>query len=74
MFPEFESLAEELKANNPHFLSILNKHRDLDQKIVKMEFRELPAASEQMEVEALKKKRLALKDELYQILRKASGG
>ena len=42
----------------------------LDEKITEMEKREIPVPDD--EIEMLKKQKLALKDELYQILRKAS--
>lgn len=70
MFPEFRGLVDELKAKDPHFNSMLDKHRDLDQKIMKIESGDGSGIHEQLEVDALKKK-LALKDELYQTLRKA---
>lgn len=71
MFPEFQGLVEDLKSKNPHFSSMLDRHRDLDQQIAKMESGDGSGIHEHLEVEALKKKKLALKDELYQILKKA---
>lgn len=72
MFPEFQGLADELKAKNPRFNSMLDKHRDLDRQITKMEAGDGSGTHEQLELEALKKKKLALKDELYQTLRTAA--
>ena len=69
MFPEFQGLVDELRAKDPHFNSMLDKHRDLDQQIMKMEAGDGSGLYEQLEVDALKKKKLALKDELYQALR-----
>ncbi|MGE5492230.1 MAG: YdcH family protein [Actinomycetota bacterium] len=71
MFPEFQGLVDELKSKDPHFKGMLDKHRDLDLQIVKMESGDGSGIYEHLEVEALKKKKLALKDELYQTLKKA---
>ncbi|MFT3801350.1 MAG: YdcH family protein [Burkholderiaceae bacterium] len=70
MFPEFRDLITRLKTNDPHFLRLFDKHNEIDQKIKNMEAR-LEAATHE-EIETLKKRKLHLKDELYQILLKAN--
>ncbi len=70
MFPEYRDLMSQLKTKDARFERLFSKHNDLDQKIKNMEARITPSTAEQIEV--LKKEKLALKDEIYQILRKAS--
>lgn len=69
MFPEHRELVSHLKANDGHFGSLCNKHQELDQKIRQMG---TPIDSAvQDEIEVLKKKKLRIKDEIYELLRKA---
>jgi uncharacterized protein YdcH (DUF465 family) len=70
MFPEYRDLITQLKTTDRHFLGLFNKHNELDQRIKNMESNIEHATG--VEIETLKKEKLALKDELYQILRKAS--
>lgn len=70
MFPEYRDLITELKTSDRHFLNVFDKHNELDQKIKNMEAHIEHGTHE--EIERLKKEKLALKDELYTILRKAS--
>ena len=69
MFPEYRDLITQLKTTDRHFVNLFDRHNALDQKIKNMEARLEPATD--IEIEVLKKEKLALKDELYQILRKA---
>lgn len=71
MFPEYRDLITKLKGHDIHFTRLFDKHNELDQQIQNMEARIQPGT--QLEIEALKKAKLALKDELYTILRQASG-
>lgn len=70
MFPEYRDLITRLKTTDRHFLSVFEQHNELDQRIRNMESGIEPATH--LAIETLKKEKLALKDELYQILRKAS--
>ncbi len=70
MFPEYRDLISKLKTEDARFERLFDKHNELDQQIKNMEARIISASSE--EIDTLKKEKLALKDELYQILRKAS--
>ena len=70
MFPEYRDLISQLKTSDRHFQNLFQKHNELDQKVKNMEARIEPASAEDIEV--LKKEKLALKDELYTILKKAS--
>lgn len=70
MFPEYRELISQLQANDPRFDHLVGKHHELDRKIQLMEAHVEPASHEDIEV--LKKKKLRLKDEIYELLRKAS--
>ncbi len=72
MFPEYRDLITQLKTADRHFLSVFDKHNELDQQIKNMESH--IESGTPYEIEVLKKKKLALKDELYDILRKAEAG
>ena len=70
MFPEYRTLITTLKQSDQHFTRLFDQHNDLDQKIKNMEVQIEPGTG--VEIENLKKEKLHLKDQLYQILRKAS--
>ena len=70
MFPEYRDLISKLKTEDARFERLFDKHNELDQQIKNMEARIVSASNE--EIDTLKKEKLALKDELYRILRKAS--
>lgn len=71
MFPEYRELITSLKHSDYHFTRLFDEHNDLDQKIKNMEAGIEPGSHEA--IETLKKQKLRLKDELYVILKKASG-
>lgn len=68
MFPEYRDLISHLKTEDAHFGRIFDEHNELDQKIKNMEDGITLATHE--EIEDLKKQKLHLKDELYQMLLK----
>lgn len=70
MFPEYRELISQLKTSNRHFQNLFEKHNALDQKIKNMESRLEFGTPD--EIEVLKKKKLALKDEIYDLLQKTS--
>ncbi|SME94622.1 YdcH family protein [Pseudogulbenkiania subflava] len=69
MFPEFRDRISQLKTADAHFARLFDKHNALDQQIKNIEAH-LEAGSAE-DVENLKKEKLKLKDELYQILKSA---
>ncbi len=69
MFPEYRDLITRLKTTDRHFQNVFDKHNELDQKIKNMENHVEPGTP--VEIEVLKKEKLVLKDELYELLRKA---
>lgn len=70
MFPEYRELITHLKSVNPRFLSLFDKHHRLDGEILR---REGPKGTGyDLKVALLKKEKLRLKDEMYQMLKNAS--
>ncbi|HPK31494.1 MAG: DUF465 domain-containing protein [Ottowia sp.] len=69
MFPEYRDLITRLKTEgtNHRFLHLFEKHNELDHKITALENHD--AGSVHAEIEALKKEKLHIKDELYTLLR-----
>jgi uncharacterized protein YdcH (DUF465 family) len=70
MFPEFRELISELKTSNRYFHKLFDQHNDLDQRIRLIEAHLEPGTHE--EIEVMKKQKLAIKDELYQLLKRVS--
>ena len=70
MFPEYRDLISELKTSDRYFQNLFDKHNSLDQRIKNMESRIEPGTPD--EIEVLKKKKLAIKDDLYALLQKIS--
>jgi uncharacterized protein YdcH (DUF465 family) len=70
MFPEFRDQITQLKTTDAHFVRLFTKHNELDQKIKNMESHLEQGTHE--EIEVLKKEKLHLKDQIYQILKKAA--
>ncbi len=69
MFSEHSELIAQLKSTDGHFASVYERHEALDQKLTRMA--EGKEAGSPLEVEHLKKSKLALKDEAYAMLQKA---
>ena len=65
--PEFKEKIHELKMNDNHFSRLFDEYHNLDNEVIRIE--EGVENSSDDYLETLKKKRLALKDELFQILR-----
>lgn len=70
MFPEYRDLITQLKGQDTHFTRLFDKHNELDQLIKNKEAHIEPGS--QIEIERLKKEKLLLKDQVYDVLRKAS--
>ena len=70
MFHEFRDLISELKTTDRYFQILFEKHNARDQRIKNMESRLEPGTPD--EIDVLKKKKLAIKDELYVLLQKIS--
>lgn len=67
--PEYKDKIHELKVSNAHFAKLFDKYHEVDHEVRRIEQGiETPADAYAEEV---KKKRLALKDELFQMLKAA---
>ena len=71
MFPEYRGLITKLKTEDSHFARLFDKHNELDHKVKALESGVEHGGA--VEIENLKKEKLRLKDEMYEILRKADG-
>ncbi len=71
MFPEYRDLITELKHHDAHFQRLFDEHNALDEEITRMESDPV-AGHRHDDIEDKKKQKLHLKDQLYQILLKAS--
>ncbi len=69
MFPEYSELISQLKGKDYDFTRLYEKHQELDQKIQNLALHLKPGG--EREIDALKKEKLQLKDQLLQILQKA---
>ena len=65
-FPQLKDKIHALKTSDHHFARRFDEYNDLDREVRRLEGEGSPKADESME--ELKKKRLALKDELYRML------
>lgn len=64
-FPELATVVTRLKVSDLHFAHLLKKHDAIDEQITADETGVAPMGD--VELEDLKKQRLRLKDELYQM-------
>lgn len=69
-FPEFKDRIHTLKVGNPHFAKVLERWEALDKQIARAEAR-IELMSEDAE-EELRRTRVRLKDELYEMLRQGA--
>jgi len=69
-FPEFKDTIHELKTSNAHFAKLFSEYEEVDREVVRIEQDIEPTSDDYLE--AQKKKRLALKDELYAMLKQAA--
>jgi len=65
-FPEHKDKIHELKTHNAHFSKLFDEYHDVDKELRRVQ-QEIETPSDQF-VEDLKKKRLALKDELFAMI------
>ncbi|MBN3859320.1 DUF465 domain-containing protein [Neisseriaceae bacterium PsAf] len=70
MFPEYRDLISKLRVENAHFAKLFEEHNKLDHKIANLE--KDPVTSGLDEIDDLKRQKLQLKDEIYEMLIKES--
>jgi hypothetical protein len=66
MFPEYRDLILLLREESPHFARLFEEHNELDKHISQLELD--PVNHINHDIEAIKRKKLKLKDEIYRIL------
>jgi len=66
MLHEYRDIISKLKVENAHFEKIFEKHNELDDLISEVEEGRKPM--DDLELEKLKKEKLALKDEAYAMI------
>jgi uncharacterized protein YdcH (DUF465 family) len=71
-FPEHKEAIHALKTQSAHFRRLFDEYHVLDREIVRIEEEIEPASDPR--TEALKQKRVHLKDELYAQIQKVAGG
>ena len=70
MLHEYRELIAELRQNDNHFARLFNEHNALDEEINRMESDAAVSANSHEEIERKKREKLALKDKIYDYLRK----
>lgn len=66
-FPEFKDKIHELKTSDSHFRKLFDEYDEIDKEVLRSE--ELIETHSDDFVEELKKKRLNLKDQLFEMLK-----
>lgn len=66
MFPEYQELIHKLRHDDPHFAKIFEIHQELDKEIAQLELNPVNLIND--DIEAMKRKKLKIKDEIYKIL------
>jgi uncharacterized protein YdcH (DUF465 family) len=66
-FPEYKEKIHDLKVNNTHFKGLFDEYHELDHEIHRIETDTQPASDEVLN--DLRKKRVHLKDSLYNLLK-----
>ena len=66
-----DSLKEELMASNPEFREMAREHGKYEQRLSELSALSYPSDEEQLEEVTLKKKKLALKDQMYSLMLQA---
>ena len=66
-----DSLKEELMASNPEFRELAREHGRYEERLSELSALAYPSDEEQLEEVTLKKKKLAIKDQMYSLLLQA---
>ena len=70
MLHEYRDLIAELRQSDNHFARLFNEHNALDEEINRMESDAAVSANSRQDIESKKREKLALKDKIYDYLRK----
>ena len=63
-----DNLKEELMASNPEFREMAREHGRYEQRLSELSALTYPSDEEQLEEVTLKKKKLAIKDQMYSLM------
>ena len=63
-----DPLRDELLRSNPTFRELVHQHQDFETRLSELQHLSYPNDDEQLEETTLKKKKLAIKDEIYSIM------
>jgi uncharacterized protein YdcH (DUF465 family) len=63
-----DPVRDELLKSNPQFRELVHQHEDFEQRLSELAHLTYPNDDEQFEEATLKKKKLAVKDEIYSIM------
>ena len=63
-----DTLKEELMTSNPEFRELAREHSRYEARLTELSALSYPSDEEQLEETTLKKKKLALKDQMYSIM------
>jgi uncharacterized protein YdcH (DUF465 family) len=63
-----ETLREQLMKEDPHFRELVQRHQSYEKRLKELASLHFPSEEEQLEETILKKKKLAVKDEIYSML------
>ncbi len=63
-----DSLKEELMSSNPEFRELAREHGRYEQRLSELSALAYPSDEEQLEEVTLKKKKLAIKDQMYSLM------
>jgi len=66
-----DNLKEELMASNPEFREMAREHGRYEERLSELSALTYPSDEEQLEEVTLKKKKLALKDQMYSLMLQA---
>ena len=70
MLHEYRELIAELRQNDNHFARLFDEQNSLDEEIKRMESDAAVVANSQTDIDRKKREKLALKDKIYDYLRK----
>ena len=63
-----DPVRDELLRSNPTFRELVHQHQDFENRLSELQHLSYPNDDEQLEETTLKKKKLAIKDEIYSIM------
>ena len=63
-----DTVKEQLMSNNPEFRELVREHGKYEERLSELSALAYPSDEEQLEETTLKKKKLALKDQMYSLM------